>query len=113
MDAWWSPDSDRIVIKVPVSIHFTLVLSLIWIQTSESHLVLISVEVKVDEAVIVPPVPSTSNYTAQQKTFLEGPGEGLQRQAVSLHFEGVVRVDGEVLRSARLFGMAAIGLTIT
>jgi RAB6A-GEF complex partner protein 1 len=52
----------------------------------------------VDEAVVVPPTPS-STYANQQKTFLEGPGEGLQRQAVSLHFEGVVRVDGDVLRS--------------
>lgn len=36
------------------------------------------------------------------RTFLDGPGEGLPFQPVSLHFEGVVRVEGDLSRSAQL-----------
>lgn len=32
------------------------------------------------------------------RTFLAGPGEGLPLQPLSLHFEGVVRVEGTLLR---------------
>jgi len=38
-----------------------------------------------------------------QQTFLAGPGEGLPLQAINLHFEGVVRVDGELLRYVAMF----------
>lgn len=76
VEAWWSPDSDRIVIK-----------------TSESYLVLISVEYKPDDLVAIPPtIPDNA-----RQSFLPGPGEGLDMQAVSLHFEGVVCVEGELL----------------
>lgn len=40
--------------------------------------------------------PSLSLQT--MRTFLAGPGEGLPFQPVSLHFEGVVRVEGDLLR---------------
>jgi hypothetical protein len=32
------------------------------------------------------------------RSFMPGPGEGLPLQPVSLHFEGVVRVEGRLLR---------------
>ncbi|KAG2023126.1 hypothetical protein CC2G_000817 [Coprinopsis cinerea AmutBmut pab1-1] len=76
-DAWWSPDSDRIVIK-----------------TSESYLVLISVEYKPEESVGISPPPVSTNA---QRNFLPGPGEGLDMQGVGLHFEGVIRVEGQLL----------------
>lgn len=76
LDAWWSPDSDRIVIK-----------------TSESYLVLVSAEYTADELVCSAPNVSVD----AQRNFLAGPGEGMPMQAVKLHFEGVVRVEGELL----------------
>ncbi|KAF8167806.1 RIC1-domain-containing protein [Crassisporium funariophilum] len=76
IDLWWSPDGNRIVIK-----------------TSESYLVLVSVEFKIDELVYSSsPLPSNT-----QRNFLAGPGEGLPFNSVSLHFEGVIRVEGTLL----------------
>ncbi|TFK30747.1 RIC1-domain-containing protein [Coprinopsis marcescibilis] len=76
LDAWWSADSERIVVK-----------------TSESYLVLISVEYNPEESVCISPTLSVST----QRNFLAGPGEGLPMQAVSLHLEGVIRVEGTLL----------------
>ncbi|KAF7306568.1 RIC1 domain-containing protein [Mycena indigotica] len=72
----WAPDGGRLVI-----------------QTSQSHLVLISVIYHADLPTQIPPsLPSTSrNY------FLPGPGEALPLQCVSLRFEGVIKVDGGLL----------------
>ncbi|KAF7310575.1 RIC1 domain-containing protein [Mycena chlorophos] len=72
----WAPDGSRLVI-----------------QTSQSHLVLISVVYLTDTPTLAPPsLPSTSrNY------FLPGPGEALPLQCVSLRFEGVIKVDGGLL----------------
>ncbi|KJA25776.1 hypothetical protein HYPSUDRAFT_1069160 [Hypholoma sublateritium FD-334 SS-4] len=76
IDAWWSPNGNRIVVK-----------------TSESYLVLISVEFNQDEVVYAsPPLPP-----ATQRNFLAGPGEGVSFHAISLNFEGVVRVEGTLL----------------
>ncbi|KAF8203148.1 RIC1-domain-containing protein [Pholiota molesta] len=76
LDAWWSPDGNRIVVK-----------------TSESFLVLVSVEYSGDELVYSStPLPSNT-----QRNFLTGPGEGLPFFSISLHFEGVVRVEGILL----------------
>ncbi|EKM83606.1 hypothetical protein AGABI1DRAFT_123933 [Agaricus bisporus var. burnettii JB137-S8] len=73
---WWSPDGARIII-----------------QTSESYLVLVSVSYEGNDDIYRP--PSLSLQT--MRTFLAGPGEGLPFQPVSLHFEGVVRVEGDLL----------------
>ncbi|KAF8973675.1 RIC1-domain-containing protein [Flammula alnicola] len=76
VDVWWSLDGNRIIIK-----------------TSESYLVLVSVEFSQDEMVYTSsPLPSNT-----QRNFLAGPGEGMPFYAVSLHFEGVVRVEGILL----------------
>jgi RAB6A-GEF complex partner protein 1 len=64
------------------------------IQTSESHLVLITVRHKEHETSYeVPLLPPNA-----QRNFLAGPGEGLPLQAIGLVFEGVVRVEGTLLR---------------
>ncbi|TEB39050.1 RIC1-domain-containing protein [Coprinellus micaceus] len=76
LDAWWSPEGDKIVVK-----------------TSDSYLVLVSVEYKEDQLVCGAPNISLN----AQRSFLAGPGEGLPMQAVVLHFEGVIRVEGELL----------------
>ncbi|KAF7320200.1 RIC1 domain-containing protein [Mycena kentingensis (nom. inval.)] len=72
----WGPDGARLVI-----------------QTSQSHLVLVSVIYHAEAPTQVPPpLPSTSrNY------FLPGPGEALPLQCVSLRFEGVIKVDGGLI----------------
>ncbi|KAL9715951.1 WD40 repeat protein [Leucoagaricus gongylophorus] len=76
VNGWWSPDGVRIVI-----------------QTSASFLVLVSVDYKEDEEVYqLPPLSSQA-----MRNFLAGPGEGLPLQSISLHFEGVVRVEGTLL----------------
>jgi RAB6A-GEF complex partner protein 1 len=89
----WSPDGSRIVIKVSISFisghHLDILLS----QTSQSYLVLVTVDHK----------PYLSTYqtpktTRSQRSFLSGAGEALPLQSVSLHFEGVIYVDGHLLR---------------
>ncbi|KAF8912940.1 RIC1-domain-containing protein [Gymnopilus junonius] len=76
LQVWWSPDGNRIVIR-----------------TSESYLVLVSVVFNVDETVYTAsPLPSNA-----QRNFLAGPGEGLPFHSISLHFEGVVRVEGGLM----------------
>ncbi|KAH9486681.1 Guanine nucleotide exchange factor subunit Rich [Psilocybe cubensis] len=72
LDVWWSPDGNRIIVK-----------------TSDSFLVLISVDFNNDAAYASSPLPSNA-----QRNFLAGPGEALPFPSISLHFEGVVRVEG-------------------
>jgi hypothetical protein len=56
--------------------------------------VLITVRHKEDETSYeVPSLPPNT-----QRNFLAGPGEGVPLQAVSLIFEGVVRIEGTLLR---------------
>ncbi|KAG6844277.1 hypothetical protein H0H87_008226 [Tephrocybe sp. NHM501043] len=77
LNVQWSPDSSHLVIK-----------------TSESYLVIVSVEFKPEETVYhAPPLPPNA-----QRNFLAGPGEGLPFQSIGLVFEGVVRVEGTLLR---------------
>ncbi|KAG6837879.1 hypothetical protein H0H93_013032 [Arthromyces matolae] len=76
VDVQWSPDSSRLVIK-----------------TSESNLVVVSVEFRPEETVYrAPPLPPNA-----QRNFLAGPGEGLPFQSIVLRFEGVIRVEGTLL----------------
>ncbi|KDR85280.1 hypothetical protein GALMADRAFT_83897 [Galerina marginata CBS 339.88] len=76
LDVWWSPDGNRIIVK-----------------TSQSYLVLVSVDYNTDETVYTSsPLPVNT-----QRNFLAGPGEGLPFHSVNLHFEGVVRVEGGLL----------------
>ncbi|PPQ63714.1 hypothetical protein CVT24_004294 [Panaeolus cyanescens] len=76
VNVWWSPDSNRLVVK-----------------TSESYLVLVSIEFNLGEAVY----ESTPLPVNTQRNFLAGPGEGLPFHAISMHFEGVIRIDGTLI----------------
>ncbi|KAF8649858.1 hypothetical protein AX16_005620 [Volvariella volvacea WC 439] len=76
VNAFWSPDGTRIVI-----------------QTADSYLVLVTAEYRPDEAVYQPPqLPPNA-----KRNFLAGPGEGVPFQSLSLHFEGVIRIEGTLL----------------
>lgn len=46
------------------------------------------------------PTYQTPATSGSQRNFLPGPGEALPLQSVSLHFEGVIFVDGNLLRYA-------------
>lgn len=72
----WPPDGRRIVI-----------------QTTKSYLLLVTVEYDPDAEVYKsPPLASTA-----QRHFFPGPGEGLTLQGLTVHLEGVVRIDGHLL----------------
>ncbi|EIN13398.1 RIC1-domain-containing protein [Punctularia strigosozonata HHB-11173 SS5] len=75
--AHWSPDGKRIII-----------------QTNASFLVLVAVDYDPNETPYKAP-PLAPNA---QRNFLAGPGESLPLQAVTLRFEGVIRIEG-TLRS--------------
>ncbi|KAK1232383.1 WD40 repeat protein [Marasmius sp. AFHP31] len=70
---YWSPDGRRI--------------------TTESFLVLINVSYHSDEAVYQFQQPTSPT----QKNFLPGPGEGFPLTGVHLHFEGVIRIEGNLV----------------
>ncbi|KAJ8501555.1 hypothetical protein ONZ51_g555 [Trametes cubensis] len=72
----WSPDGQRIVI-----------------QTTESYLVLITVEYNAEEIPYQTP-PLAANAA---RHFLPGAGEALPLQSLSLHLEGVIRIEGSLL----------------
>ncbi|OBZ79139.1 Guanine nucleotide exchange factor subunit ric1 [Grifola frondosa] len=72
----WSPDGKRIVI-----------------QTAQSYIVLISVEFNPDEV----PYQSPPLAPSAQRHFLPGAGEALPFQSLSLHLEGVIRIEGTLL----------------
>jgi hypothetical protein len=44
------------------------------------------------------------------RTFLPGPGEALPLQALVIHFEGVIRIEGNLLRWAFLLSYPLICL---
>ncbi|KAI0670204.1 RIC1-domain-containing protein [Trametes maxima] len=72
----WSPDGQRIVV-----------------QTTGSHLVLVTVEYNAEEIPYqTPPLPTNA-----ARNFLPGAGEALPLQSLSLHLEGVIRVEGTLL----------------
>ncbi|KAI9066722.1 RIC1-domain-containing protein [Trametes sanguinea] len=71
----WSPDGQRIVI-----------------QTTESYLVLITVEYNAEEVPYQTP-PLATNAT---RHFLPGAGEALPLQSLRLHLEGVIRIEGNL-----------------
>ncbi|KAF9023405.1 RIC1-domain-containing protein [Hymenopellis radicata] len=79
VQAHWAPDGSRIVI-----------------QTALSYLVLITVSYNVSDPVYQPPI---LNATAQ-RNFTAGPGEGLPLNPISLHFEGVIRVEGTLINAS-------------
>lgn len=76
VDVCWSMDGNRIIIT-----------------TSESFLVLVTVEYKPENLVYqLPTLPLNA-----QRSFMSGPGEGHPLQSTILHFEGVIRVEGTLL----------------
>ncbi|KAI0304643.1 RIC1-domain-containing protein [Russula brevipes] len=72
----WSTDGTRIVIR-----------------TTKSYLVLASLHHKPDETPYGAPRLGSSSL----RTFLSGPGEALPFQALVIHFEGVIRIEGSLL----------------
>lgn len=55
---------------------------------------LVSLEFDLGEVVY----ESTPLPVNTQRNFLAGPGEGLPFHAINMHFEGVIRIDGTLLR---------------
>ncbi|TBU47374.1 RIC1-domain-containing protein [Dichomitus squalens] len=72
----WSPDGQRIVV-----------------QTTDSYLVLVTVEYNADELPYQPP-PLAPNAA---RHFLPGAGEALPFQSLSLRLDGVIRIEGTLL----------------
>jgi hypothetical protein len=69
--------------------------------------VLVTVTVNVDEpAYRTPPLPAAS-----QRQFLPGPGEGLPLPSMSLYLEGVIRIEGNLLRW--VMGTCVVGSMLT
>lgn len=68
------------------------------LQTTGSYLVLVTPVYSPNETPykFVPAASTTDRH------FLPGPGEALPLQSVSLRFEGVIRIEGQLLRYARL-----------
>lgn len=94
--AEWAPDGSRIVIQVHGPyFHSIPCLTGSNIQTTRSYLVLVTVENKS----YLPVYQSPALSPASQRSFQPGPGEAHQVQSVSLHFEGVIFVEGHLLRS--------------
>lgn len=97
--AHWAPDGSRIIIQVLFNLQIASS-RLDYTQTGGSYLVLVSVRYDgrtSSQSYECPPLPSTA-----QPHFQAGPGEGLPIFKVNLSFEGVIRVDGELLRYAEL-----------
>ncbi|KAE9385994.1 RIC1-domain-containing protein, partial [Gymnopus androsaceus JB14] len=72
-EAFWSPEGSRI--------------------TSESYLVLLTVTYHPNESTYRPLTLSSN----AQRNFLAGPGEAFPLNSISLHFEGVIRVEGTLV----------------
>lgn len=96
--ASWSPDGNRIVIEVQCSYAVLLVCLDIILKTVDSHLVLVVVEYSSNATSYRTPRLSA----VAQRQFLPGPGEGSSIQSISLQFEGVIRIDGVILRCAQV-----------
>ncbi|KAG9018003.1 hypothetical protein FRB90_012671 [Tulasnella sp. 427] len=75
--AHWAPDGSRIAI-----------------ETETSHLVLVNVSYPTSAYA---PYASLSQPSSSQRHFLPGAGEGHLLPSVSLRFEGVVRIQGDLL----------------
>lgn len=100
VSAAWSPDSTRIVIQVAHSPPIPRVSCPDGCsQTADSYLVLVTLEYSADETVYQSP----SLVSSVRGKYLAGPGEGFPLQAVNLRFEGVIRVEGDLLWCAELF----------
>jgi RAB6A-GEF complex partner protein 1 len=64
------------------------------LQTTKSYLVLASLHQKPDET----PYSTPRLGSSSMRTFLSGPGEALPLQALVIRFEGVIRIEGSLLR---------------
>jgi RAB6A-GEF complex partner protein 1 len=65
----------------------------IW-QTTVSYLVLVAVDYDPNET----PYKTPQLAPNAQRNFMAGPGEALPLQAVTLRFEGVIRIEGRLRR---------------
>ncbi len=66
----------------------------LYAQTTESYLVLVSLEYNADES----PYQSPPLAPNAARHFLPGAGEALPLQSLSLRLEGVIRIEGTLLR---------------
>ena len=64
------------------------------LQTTKSYLVLASLRQRPDEA----PYGTPRSGSSSMRTFLPGPGEALPLQALVISLEGVIRIEGNLLR---------------
>lgn len=64
------------------------------LQTTKSYLVLASLHQKPDETPYGTPRLGSSSL----RTFLSGPGEAISLQALVIRFEGVIRMEGSLLK---------------
>ena len=79
------------------------------LQTTKSYLVLASLRQKLDET----PYGTPRSGSSSMRTFLPGPGEALPLQALVIHFEGVIRIEGNLLRWVCLLSSPLICLRLT
>ncbi len=78
------------------------------LQTTKSCLVLASLRQKPDETPYVTPRLGSSSM----RTFLPGPGEALPLQALVIYFEGVIQIEGNLLRWVFLLSSLLILFTL-
>lgn len=64
------------------------------LQTTQSYLVLASLRQRPDET----PYGAPRLGSSSMRTFLPGPGEAVPLQPLAIHFEGVIRIEGSLLR---------------
>ncbi|KAI0786104.1 RIC1-domain-containing protein [Abortiporus biennis] len=72
----WSPDGQKIVI-----------------QTSDSYLIFVSVDYHPEDV----PYQTPATTSTSQRHFLAGPGEAIPFQSITLQFEGVMKIEGQLL----------------
>ena len=92
----WSPDSTKIVIQVcsVVMLRRERGMSHTRTQTTQSYLVFITMHGDPNER----PYQTPAHSIGSQKDFLPGPGEGVPIPSLTLHFEGVINIQGTLLR---------------
>ena len=92
----WSPDGTRIVLQVRPSAAAMLgeTIHLDGHQTALSYLVLVSVDYNGEEL----PYQSPPLAPNAARHFLPGAGEALPFQSLSLRLDGVIRIEGTLLR---------------
>jgi hypothetical protein len=76
------------------------------LQTTKSYLVLASLRQRLDET----PYGTPRLGSSSMRTFLPGPGEALPLQALVIHLDGVIRIEGDLLRWAFLLSYPLICL---